>query len=93
MSTPAPGEPARSLLHDVRADPHGWSWLDIRKLLEAWGFRAERLEPVRGWEVLLIVHPEHRDLNMVLQSEDVVHSVVSLRAVHLVDTLITRQER
>ena len=88
-----PEDPARRLLAEVRADPFGWSWLDIRKLLVQWGFKAERMEPVGGWEVLFVYHPEHRGLNLVLQSEDVVHSAVTLRAVYIVDSLIARQAR
>ncbi len=86
----SPGPKARAFLDEVRADPAGWSWLDVRKLLSLFDFREESLDTGMTWQTVLVYHPEHPDLNVVLQPADELHSAVSLRAVTIIDTLMLR---
>jgi hypothetical protein len=79
---------AQLLLDEFRADPLGWSYLDVHRLLDLWGFAAEELE--EGGKPLGIVwryHREHLELDVVVHPRDPVHVRVALRAVEIVDSL------
>ncbi len=86
----ADAERAARLLELVRGDPFGLDALDLHKLLDAWGFARVEVAPVKGWEVTCRYHPEHRDLDVVLQRSGEVPSFVAVRVVGTVDRLRAR---
>ncbi len=81
---------ARSLLEQVRDDPHGWASLDLAKLLDLWDFVSEELDTESAWRPVFWHHPEQTDLYVVLYPEDEVHSDVTLHVVRIIDKLIHR---
>lgn len=58
MNGDYPGEDAWRRLEEMEADPHHYGYIDVIRLLEAWGV-TEELYSEMGTRVL--IHPEARD--------------------------------
>lgn len=57
MSQDYPGDDALEMLEEFRADPRGYSHIDLKKLLDAWGVTEELTEACApGYRVC--VHPD-----------------------------------
>jgi hypothetical protein len=86
-------EKAVRLLEEIREDPIGLDAMDLHRLLNAWEFEEEELETAKGWTVKRRYHAEIPKLDLVLPVSGTVHSVLSKRAVALVDELRRRRTR
>lgn len=78
------------LLSEVKADPAGWSSLDLGKLLDLAGFERETVHDAQGWPLEFRYHLHHRDLNVVLSPVERAHSAVATHIVTIVEELLRR---
>ena len=81
------------LLEQVRDEPTGWPSVDLHKLLDLFGFTSD--EPIlteEGWDVAFRYHPEHTDLNVVLDPCDEVWSGKTQHVINIIDVLRNRQQ-
>ena len=78
-------DPAAALLEEVRADPYGWHWMDLDRLLDLHKFGRTIIRDAQGFEAVYRYSVEKPALNVVLSKVERVHYRVAEFVVSLVD--------